>query len=47
MRLQALEQLDLDRLARLAETSGSPKLERAAQSIAALAQVEAAEYETL
>ena len=47
MRLQSLEQLDLDRLAGLAEQSGSPKLRRAAQHIAALAQAETMEYETL
>ena len=37
--------LDLDRLARLAEGSGRPKLRRAAQSVAALARSQAAEYE--
>ena len=47
LRLQALDRLDPARLARLAEASGSPKLQRAAQSIAVLAQAEASEYETL
>ena len=47
LRLQATDQLDLERLERLADDSGSPKLERAARSIAALVQVEAEEYETL
>ena len=47
LRLQATEQLDLAALARLAEASGSPKLQRAADVVAGLAQVEAQEYETL
>lgn len=47
LRLQALDRLDLERLHRLAQESGSPKLQRAAESVAALAQAEAAEYETL
>jgi predicted transcriptional regulator of viral defense system len=47
LRLQALERLDVERLARLARESHSPKLQRAAQAIAALAQAEAAEYETV
>lgn len=47
LRLQNLDRLDLDRLAELAEQSGSPKLQRAARQIAALAAVEAKEYETL
>jgi predicted transcriptional regulator of viral defense system len=47
LRLQALDQLDLDSLVHLAENSGKPKLRRAAQSIAALARAEAAEYEEL
>jgi len=47
LRLQTLDRLDLARLARLAEESGRPRLQRAAQSVAALAQAEAAEYETL
>ncbi len=47
LRLQALERLDLERLAQMAEVRGRPKLQRAAQSIAALAQAEALEYETL
>ena len=47
LRLQATEQLDLVALARLAAGSGSPKLQRAADLIAGLAEVEAQEYETL
>jgi len=47
LRLQALDRLDEERLARLAEESGSPKLRRAARSIATLARAEAAEYEAL
>jgi len=47
LRLQALEQLDLPTLARLAEESGSPKLCRAARRVAAMARAEASEYETL
>ena len=47
LQTQALDRLDLDRLARLAEGSGRPKLRRAAQRIAALARSQAAEYETL
>jgi predicted transcriptional regulator of viral defense system len=44
LRLQT-QALDLDRLARLAEGSGRPKLRRAAQRVAALARSQAAEYE--
>jgi hypothetical protein len=47
LRLQGLDRLDLDRLARLADGSGSPKLRRAASRIAALANAEALEVETL
>jgi len=47
LRLQTPNQLDLDRLARLAEGSSSPKLRRAAQRIAALARAQDSEYETL
>ncbi|MDW8319275.1 MAG: hypothetical protein RMN53_15705 [Anaerolineae bacterium] len=47
LRLQNLARLDLGRLAALAERSGSPKLQRAARRIAALAAAEAEEYETL
>lgn len=47
LRLQNLDRLDLGRLAALAGQSGSPKLRRAAQQIAALAHAESAEYETL
>lgn len=46
LRLQNLERLDLDRLARQAERSGSPKLRRAAAVIAELVQAEG-EYEKL
>ena len=47
LRLQALERLDPDILARMAEESSSPKLCRAAQRVIALAQDEALEMETL
>jgi len=47
LRLQALEQLDLDYLAQLAEESKSPKLLRAAHTITEMAQTETAEYEPL
>jgi predicted transcriptional regulator of viral defense system len=47
LRLQALDRLDVVRLDRLARESSSPKLQRAAQAIAALAQAEVEEYETL
>ncbi len=47
LRLQELDRLNGEHLDRLARESGSPKLQRAVQTIAALAQAEAAEYETL
>jgi hypothetical protein len=47
LRLQSFHRLDLPSLAALAERSASPKLRRAAQHIAALAEAEALEYETL
>ena len=47
LRLQHLETLDLAALARLAAASGKPKLRRAADRVASLAQAEAAEYVTL
>jgi predicted transcriptional regulator of viral defense system len=47
LRLQALGRLDLEHLARLARESASPKLQRAARSIATLARAEGSEYETL
>ena len=47
LRLQTLEGIDLERLSRLAGVSGRPKLHRAAQSIATLAQAETSEYEPL
>jgi len=47
LRLEGLDRLDLEHLARLAEESGSPKLQRAARAIAILAHAESSEYETL
>lgn len=47
LRLQNLEILDLERLHRLAERAGKPKLKRAAGIIEAIAQREAEEYELL
>ncbi len=47
LRLQNLDQLDLDELRRQAEDAGSPKLQRAAAIVAELARTEALEYETL
>jgi len=47
LRLQALEPLNLSRLAELAGGSGSPRLERAARHITKLASAEAAEYREL
>jgi len=47
LRLQALERLDLGSLMQATQNSGSPKLQRAAQEIAKLAQIEALEYESL
>ena len=47
LRLQHLERLDLDKLLRLAEDSGRPKLKRAAKAVIELARAEAQEYETL
>lgn len=47
LRLQNLEQLDLDQLHRLAAQSGKPKLQRAAEVIAQLADDEAEAYEPL
>lgn len=47
LRLQNLGTLDLERLRRLAEEIGKPKLQRAAQRIADLARQEAEEYEEL
>ncbi len=47
LRLQNLESLDLDALARLAETSAKPKLHRAARRLAELAEAEMAEYEAV
>ncbi len=47
LRLQALEQLDLERLVHLAEASGRPKLRRVAQVVVELARAEAQEYQTL
>jgi hypothetical protein len=42
-----MDGLDTDRLRRLAEASGKPKLHRAAERIIHLAEVEAEEYQTL
>lgn len=47
LRLQALDQLDLTRLERLAAESGRPKLRRAAALVAELARAEVEEYQTL
>lgn len=47
LRLQHLEILSLDELRRLAEAAGKPKLIRAADRIARLAETEALEYEVL
>ena len=47
LRLQNLDRLDLDELARQADLADSPKLRRAAQLVADLARAEALEYETL
>lgn len=47
LRLQNLGQLNLDRLHRQAKRAGSPKLERAAAHINALAEIEAGDYKTL
>jgi predicted transcriptional regulator of viral defense system len=47
LRLQNLEQLNLDVLWRLADRSASLKLRRAARHISRLAQAEAEEYETI
>ena len=47
LRLQYLDQLDLDALRRLVALAGSPKLRRANQVIVELARAEALEYEML
>lgn len=47
LRLQNLDRLALDRLREYAELSGKPKLRRAAERIARLAETEAQEYVTL
>lgn len=47
LRLQNLEQLNLDRMQELATRAGSPKLQRAADRMAALARSHQEEYETL
>lgn len=47
LRLQRLDDLDLERLHRLAEVTGKPKLRRAADRIAELAEAESLTYETL
>jgi len=47
LRLQGLEHLDVAALSRLADRARSPKLRRAADTIAALARQESEEYEPL
>ena len=47
LRLQNLDQFDLDKMWRFVEKSGRPKLIRAVQEIADLAGLEAGEYEIL
>lgn len=47
LRLQNMDGLDVKELHRLAEASGKPKLRRAADRIARLAEIEAEEYEPL
>ena len=47
LRLQNLEQLDLERLARFGHRFNKPKMHRAAAIIAQLAETEAAEYAAL
>jgi predicted transcriptional regulator of viral defense system len=47
LRLQHLETLDLDELTRLAGQFGKPKLLRAAEGVARLAEAEATEYQPL
>src|SRR6185436_7364893 len=47
LRLQHMETLDLAELHRLAEQSGKPKLLRAAERVARLAETEAREYQPL
>lgn len=47
LRLQNLEELNLDRLQHQAELTGSPKLQRAAARVAAMARSQMTEYKTL
>jgi predicted transcriptional regulator of viral defense system len=47
LRLQNLDRIDLDELARQADLADSPKLRRATRLVADLARAEALEYETL
>lgn len=47
LRLQNLERFDLEELGRMAESSGRPKLRRAAALVRTIARQEAEEYETL
>jgi hypothetical protein len=47
LRLQNLDLLDLDELARQAECASSPKLRRAASAVAELARAEVSDYEAL
>lgn len=47
LRLQNLEQLNLDELRRLVDLAGSPKLKRAAKLVVEIVRAESQEYETL
>lgn len=47
LRLQNMDRLDLTELRHLAEATGKPKLRRAAERIARLAEIEAEEYQLL
>ncbi len=47
LRLQNMDGLDVREVRRLAAASGKPKLRRAAEQIARLAEVEAQEYQPL
>ncbi|MDO8671025.1 MAG: hypothetical protein Q7O66_06290 [Dehalococcoidia bacterium] len=47
LRLQALDHLDLDELASLAQASNSPRLRYAAELVAELCRADALEYQTL
>lgn len=47
LRLQNLDRLDLYRLMQLADSTGSPKLQRAVKGVVDLAEIESEEYELL